>query len=154
MEFNTCVDPEATKIVFQSGVPITMYGYDVTYRILCGADTLQRIEALENQTGKMLAALVRFFMEKHNASMKNLQLKDVVPIHDACAVAGVIDPSLVTDSRMMHVDIEIGGSYSDGATLCDYAGLLNGLPQNVQVVYNMDSCRFMDLLVQAAANCR
>ena len=153
MEFNTFVDPEATKIVFESGIPITMFGYDVTYRVMCGVDTLERIEALENQTGKMLAALVRFFMEKHNSGLSRLNLKDVVPIHDACAVAGVIDPSIVTDSRMMHVDIETSGRYFDGATICDYADMLCGLPKNVEVVYNMDNSSFMDMLVEAAANC-
>lgn len=154
MEFNTFVDPEATKIVFESGIPLTMFGYDVTYRVMCGVDTLERIEALDNDTGKMLAALVRFFMEKHNSGMTSLSLKDVVPIHDACAVAGVIDPTLITDSRLMHVDIETSGKYFDGATVCDYAGILTGLPKNVEVVYNMDTPRFMDMLVEAAANCR
>ncbi|MCI7640236.1 MAG: nucleoside hydrolase [Clostridiales bacterium] len=152
MEFNTLVDPEATKIVFESGVPITMYGYDVTYRVLCGVDTIDRMEALGNQTGKMAAALLRFFMERHNKNLKQLHLKDVTPIHDACAVAGVIDPSLVTESRMLHVDIETSGQYFDGATICDYAGCL-GLPANVEVVYNMDTPRFLDMLVESAGNC-
>lgn len=152
MEFNTFVDPEATKIVFESGIPITMYGYDVTYRVMCGVDTIQRIEVLENRTGKMVASLLRFFMERHNRSLKHLELKDVTPIHDACAVAGVIDPTLVTKSRMLHVDIETSGQYFDGATVCDYAECL-GLPANVEVVYDMDTPRFMDMLVEAAGNC-
>lgn len=153
MEFNTFVDPEATKIVFESGVPITMYGYDVTYRVLCGEDTLERMEKLDNQTGKMAAALLRFFMERHNKNLSYLGLKNVTPIHDACAVAGVIDPTLVTQSRMLHVDIETGGQYFDGATICDYADCL-GLPANVEVVYDMDTPRFLDMLVSAAANCQ
>lgn len=154
MEFNTFVDPEATKIVFESGIPVTMFGYDVTYRVMCGVDTLERLEALGNDTGKMMAALVRFFMARHNAGLSFLDLKNVVPIHDACAVAGVIDPSIVTESRWMHVDIETGGGYTDGATICDYSGILVGLPKNVEVVYNMDNARFMDMLVDAAANCK
>lgn len=35
-----------------------------------------------------------------------------------------------------------------------YTGVLTGLPKNVEVVYDMDSARFMDLLVQAAAACK
>lgn len=152
MEFNTFVDPEATKIVFESGLPITMYGYDVTYRVLCGEETLKRLEALENRTGKMAAALLRFFMERHNKNLKHLGLKNVTPIHDACAVAGVIDPTLITKSRMLHVDIETSGQYFDGATICDYAECL-GLPANVEVVYDMDTPRFLDMLVEAAGSC-
>lgn len=152
MEFNTFVDPEATKIVFESGIPITMYGYDVTYRVLCDGATLERIDNLGNKTGRMVSALLRFFMERHNRNLKHLGLKDVTPIHDACAVAGVIDPTLVTESRMLHVDIETGGEFFDGATVCDYAECLN-LPRNVEVVYNMDTPRFLDMLVEATANC-
>lgn len=152
MEFNTFIDPEATKIVMESGVPITMFGYDVTYRVLCGEDTIRRLDAIGNRSGKMVAALLRFFMERHNKSLSHLALKEVTPIHDACAVAGVIDPTLVTKSRMLHVDVETGGQYFDGATIVDYAQCL-GLPPNVEVVYDMDTPRFMDMLVEATARC-
>lgn len=152
MEFNTFVDPEATKIVFESGIPITMFGYDVTYRVMCGTDTIERIENIGNRTGKMVSSLLRFFMERHNSGLRRLALKDVTPIHDACAVAGVMDPSLVTKSRMLHVDIETSGKYFDGATICDYTESL-GLPANVEVVYDMNTPKFMDMLVEATGNC-
>lgn len=153
MEFNTFVDPEATKIVFESGLPITMYGYDVTYRVLFDQDTVDRLRGLGNKSGVMVADLLEFFRESHNKALTRLHLGDAAPIHDACAVAGVIDPNLVTDSRMMHVDINIGGGLLDGATVCDYAGALTQLPSNVEVVYNMDTERFLNLLVDAAGKC-
>lgn len=154
MEFNTFVDPEATKIVFESGLPITMYGYDVTYRVLYNQDTIDRLYALGNNTGKMVADLLAYFRASHNKAMTRLNLGDTAPIHDACAVAGVIDPSVVTDVRPMHVDIAVGGDLLDGATVCDYQGALEFLPKNVDVVYNMDTGRFLDMLVNAAAACQ
>lgn len=153
MEFNTFVDPEATKIVFESGVPITMFGYDVTYRVLYDQATIDRLYALGNNTSKMVADLLVYFRENHNKSLSRLNLGDRAPIHDACAVAGVIDPTLVTDVRSMHVDIALGGDTLDGATVCDYAGALEFLPKNVDVVYNMDTQRFLDMLVEAASVC-
>lgn len=153
MEFNTFVDPEATKIVFESGVPITMYGYDVTYRVLFNQNTVDRLRALGNKSGAMVADLLEYFRASHNKALSRLNLGDTAPIHDACAVAGVIDPTLVTDSRKMHVDINIGGEHFDGATVCDYAGALTALPQNAEVVYNMDTNRFLDMLVEAAGSC-
>lgn len=154
MEFNTFVDPEATKIVFESGVPITMYGYDVTYRVLYNQDTIDRLYALGNSTGKMVGDLLAYFRESHNKSLTRLNLGDTAPIHDACAVAGVIDPTVVTDVRRMHVDIAVGGDLLDGATVCDYQGALEFLPKNVDVVYNMDTSRFLDMLVDAAGTCK
>ena len=153
MEFNTFVDAEATKIVFESGVPITMFGYDVTYRVLFDQDTVDRLRALGNRTGGMVADLLSYFRENHNKALTRLELGDRAPIHDACAVAGVIDPTLVTDSRRMHVDINIGGEFFDGATVCDYAGALEALPKNVEVVYDMDTGRFLDSLIEAAGRC-
>ena len=153
MEFNTFVDPEATKIVFESGIPITMYGYDVTYRVLYSEEDIRRVEQLSNRTSGMVASLLRYFMASHNRSLKHLNLQGVAPIHDACAVAGVIDPTLITESKQLHVDVETGGFYFDGATVCDYAGAL-GLPANVQVVYRMDNERFFDLMESTAANCQ
>lgn len=153
MEFNTFVDPEATKIVFESGVPITMFGYDVTYRVLFDQTTVDRLRALGNRTGEMVADLLVYFRERHNRGLARLNLGDTAPIHDACAVAGVIDPSVVTDSRRMHVDINIGGALFDGATVCDYTGALEALPKNVEVVYNMDRDRFLSMLVDAAGAC-
>ncbi len=154
MEFNTFVDPEATKIVFESGIPITMYGYDVTYRVLFNQSTIDRLRALGNNTGNMVADLLSYFRSSHNRSLSRLNLGDTAPIHDACAVAGVIDPSVVTDVRKMHVDINVGGSLLDGATVCDYQGALESLPKNVDVVYNMDTERFLTMLVEAAGACK
>ena len=58
MEFNTYLDAEATKIVFESGIPITMYGYDVTYTVLYHDDFLERLRGIGNRTGEMMAELL------------------------------------------------------------------------------------------------
>ena len=153
MEFNTFVDPEATRIVFNSGVPITMYGYDVTYRVLYSQDTIDQVRSIGNQTGAMVSDLLNYFMVHHNGLLKRLNLNDTAPIHDACAVAGVIDSSLVTEAKDMHVDVELGGHYFDGATICDYTDCMH-FAKNVRVVYNMDVPRFLQLLIDCTANCK
>lgn len=150
MEFNTFVDPEATKIVFESGVPIDMYGYDVTYSVLYDASVIRRIAAHENQTSYMVSELLKAFMYRHNGAFRWLGLTDTCPIHDACAVAGVVDPTLITDGRMLHVDVETGGNYMDGATVVDYAKT-TGRSANVRVIYRMDNPRFFDLMERCAA---
>lgn len=150
MEFNTFVDPEATKIVFESGVPIIMYGYDVTYTVLYDQSVIDRIASHDNQTSYMVSQLLKAFMYRHNGAFKWLGLTDTCPSHDACAVAGVVDPSLITQSRYLHVDIETGGDFLNGATVCDYANTTH-LKPNVQVVYRMDNERFFDLMERCSA---
>ena len=111
---------------------------------------VERIASHTNQTSYMVSELLKTFMVRHNGAFRWLGLTDTCPIHDACAVAGVVDPTLITDARMLHVDIETGGSYFDGATVCDYAECLN-LPKYVKVVYRMDNPRFFDLMERCAA---
>ena len=47
-EFNILVDPEAAKIVFESGLPILMAGIDVTEKALIKPADFERIRALNN----------------------------------------------------------------------------------------------------------
>ena len=47
-EFNIYVDPEAAKIVFQSGIPITMVGLDVTRKTSLTEDHVKTLEAHQN----------------------------------------------------------------------------------------------------------
>lgn len=150
MEFNTFMDPEATKILFESGIPIDMYGYDVTYRVLFGDKDVERIAAINNKTSFMVSQLLAEFKRRHNGSFTWLDMGDFCPIHDACAVAGVIDPSLITEAQMMHVDVETKGEYLDGATICDWGDVL-GLPHNVNVIFGMDNPRFLDYLAESVA---
>ena len=48
-------------------------------------------------------------------------------MHDACAVAWVIDPSLIT-AVPMHIDIELHGALTRGMTVCDYRHLRGTVP--------------------------
>lgn len=151
MEFNTFLDPEATRIVFESGVPIDMYGYDVTYRTLYGDALIERVRGVGNQTGDMVSSLLETFREYHNKAFAWLNLSDLCPIHDACAVAGVIDERVIKEAKMMHVDIETKGDYMAGATICDDTDIL-GLPHNVRVIFELDQDMFFDQLVQSVSN--
>src|SRR6266566_189809 len=47
-EFNVYVDPEAARIVFQSGIPITMVGLDVTRKTSLTDEHLRVLESAQN----------------------------------------------------------------------------------------------------------
>lgn len=149
MEYNTYTDPEASKIVFESGLPIMMYGYDVTYTALYTNEFIDRVEAIGNETSKMVAALMRKFMTLHNSAFLDL---GGCPVHDACAVAGVIDPSVVTDVRPMNVKIDTKSEYLYGATICDYDNRLKDAKKNANVVFKLDNDKFFDLIYESVKN--
>ena len=146
MEFNTYFDAEASKIVFESGIPVVMYGYDVTYKALFQEDFLEKLENTGNKTGHMMAELLRKFTDLHNRAWLDL---GGCPVHDACAVAGVIDRSLIRKSDRMYVEIMTEHGPLSGATVCDYEHR-TGKPENAEVVFELDLERFLGMILESA----
>ena len=106
-EFNIYVDPEAAYKVFHSGIPIYMVGVNLTRQCPVNKDLIEELRGLGNRAGVFGAELMDFFAGGGDAHL-----------HDACAVAWLIDPSLV-DSAYLHVDIELNGSLTRGMTVTD-----------------------------------
>ena len=139
-EFNAFVDPEAAAAVFSSGIPITMIGLDVTHKALfTRAHAAQLREA--GRAGRFVAELSDFFQRFHERSYGFAGS----PIHDAMAVAHVIDPTLVT-TRHVNVAVETRSEHCDGRTVVDLRGV-TGSPQNADVGVEVDAERFLELLV-------
>ena len=99
-EFNLYVDPEAASVVFESGVPVTMVGLDVTYQARIMTADRERIRALGSTVGTMIADLLGWFAI---GSEKRFGWEGV-PVHDALAVAAVIRPDLLQTKHCNVVD--------------------------------------------------
>lgn len=147
-EFNIWVDPEAARIVFRSGLPITMHGLDVTHKALMGLPEADRLDAVGTRVGHVFADLLRFFTRFHVEKYGT----DQTPIHDAVAVAHVALPGLVT-TRRYHVDVETTGDLTRGRTVVDDRGQ-PGEPPNVDVALDIDRAAFADLVIEAVASYR
>lgn len=146
-EFNIVVDPEAARLVFESGIPITMVGLELTHQATATADVVQRIEAINGPVAKLALELLEFF----GSTYKRVFGFDAPPIHDACAVAYVIDPDVFTTGHY-HVDIETKGEFTAGMTVVDLYGVMEK-PANVKVALKLDKDRFWDLMLDALARC-
>jgi inosine-uridine nucleoside N-ribohydrolase len=139
-EFNAFVDPEAAAAVFASGIPITMIGLDVTHRALFTRAHADRVRAA-GRAGRFVAELSDFFQGFHERSYDF----DGSPIHDALAVAQVLDPTLVTTWRV-NVSVETESRLCDGRTVVDLRGV-TGREPNADVGVDVDAQRFLELLV-------
>ncbi len=145
-EFNIYVDPEAAHIVFSCGRPITMIGLDVTHQAQATPEVRSRIRALGSPVAHLVDDLLGFFGETY----LRVYGFPAPPVHDACAVAWVIDPTLI-QSRPMHVDVELRGEWTTGRTVCDRYGQ-TGKPANAEVGLNLDAPRFWDRLIGVLAS--
>jgi pyrimidine-specific ribonucleoside hydrolase len=142
-EFNIWADPEAAAIVFESGIPITMAGLDVTHQALVLPADIARLEGLGTRAGRVFADLMRFFAIHH----RDRYGWDGPPIHDAVAVAWLAEPGLVRSSEM-RIDVETAGVHTRGRTVADREGL-TGRPANAVVGLEIDRERLIDLVVDA-----
>ena len=138
-EFNAFVDPEAAAAVFASGIPLTMVGLDVTHRALFTRAHAERLRAA-GRAGRFVAELSDFFQAFHERSYAF----DGSPIHDAVAVAHVLDPTLVT-TRRANVAVETASEHCDGRTVVDLRGV-TGREPNAEVGVDVDAPRFLELL--------
>jgi len=111
-EFNVYVDPEAARIVFQSGIPVTMVGLDVTRKTSLTEDHVRQLQAGQNPVSQAAATIARNAIE-HNRERGFA----VGPnMHDSLAVAGFIDPSLL-QMKEYYVDVETAGELTAGETV-------------------------------------
>ncbi|HEY7347446.1 MAG TPA: nucleoside hydrolase [Ktedonobacterales bacterium] len=145
-EFNIYVDPEAAHIVFGCGRPVTMIGLDVTHQAQATPEVRARIRALSSPVAHLVDDLLGFFGETY------LQVYGfpAPPVHDPCAVAWVIDPTLIS-SRPMRVEVELRGEWTTGRTVCDRYGR-TGRPANAEVGLELDVPRFWNLLIETLAS--
>ena len=79
--------------------------------------------------------------------MKQALRDDIAPVHDALVVCAAIDPSVLTDVRFMRVDVDCGGGYADGQTLCDTRALPTK-PRNCHVALDADPQKFASMLLK------
>jgi pyrimidine-specific ribonucleoside hydrolase len=143
-EFNAFVDPEAAAAVFASGIDVTMIGLDVTHQALFTPAHAERLRGTGG-AGRVVAELADFLLEFH----RRLYRFDGAPIHDAVAVAHVIDPTLVETLRC-NVAVETQSQHCDGRTVVDRWLVLDA-PRNADVGIELESERFLELLVERIA---
>jgi purine nucleosidase len=101
LEYNTKIDPEASAIVYSSGLPVVTVGLDVTLQCRLNANHLQQFAESKLATVQFLWKLIRIWQNGK---------PDQAPIlHDPLAVAVTVKPDLIT-TVSGHVDVETHGT--------------------------------------------
>jgi len=142
-EFNIVIDPESAHIVFNEKWPLTMVGLDLTHEALATPEVAASIAAIGTKPAKFVGELLEFFGHAY----KDEQGFDHPPVHDPCAVAFVIDPS-VMDVVRVPLDVELTGTLTLGMTVADFRA---PAPDDctTQVARNLDHAKFWALVVDA-----
>lgn len=144
-EFNLLCDPHAARIVFSSGVPIVMFGLNVTHQIIATPAEMAKIRAIGNRSAALFGDMIDFFrtvyVDRYGFAGAAL--------HDPCTIAWLLRPDIF-EFRDMHVDVETNEGLNFGRTVCDMWGLTEK-PKTVSVAMAAKPEAFFDLLRERLA---
>lgn len=141
-EFNVATDPEAAKIVFNSGLPLVMAGLDVGWNALVLPEDSAKFPQL-GEVGRMAYCL---FQKYRGGSMKT-----GLKMYDSCAMAYLLEPEMYEIAET-YVDVELAGTMTAGCTLVDLKGYL-GQPNNAKVCMSINQELFRTWFLDCIARC-
>jgi purine nucleosidase len=144
-EFNIYVDPQAARLVFESGIPTTLIPLDCTHQALTTRARVERFRAMKNNTGSAVAQLLDFF-ERFDEQKYGT---DGGPLHDPCVMAWLLKPDLFT-SRDVNVSVECESELTMGMTVIDWWRVTDRKP-NATVCRAIDADGFFKLLTERLA---
>lgn len=148
-EFNFWADPEAAKIVLNSGVRnLVLVPLDATHKALISLDDCRRLRDLGTPAGAAAATLVERRIAGYNV-YQPMALVDSAPVHDALCVAAIVSPSIITTAPY-HADVETTGELTVGRTVID-THRRRGLEPNADVALDADGEMFVRLLMETFA---
>jgi len=113
-EFNICVDPEAAKRVFTSGVPFYLCPLDVTHEGYITPEDLDDISRFGTKEAIFFADIIRPYLALANLYCKGRG----AALHDPLALLFAADSSYFTYEECF-IGVETQGSITRGKTVTD-----------------------------------
>ena len=145
-EFNIYTDPEAAKIVYESGAEVYAVGLDVTMNPEA-CITIEERERIKSEGGR--CGILFYEMTKHLAKDDK-----TIPLHDPLALSYAIDENIL-DFKKYRVVVELEGRFTRGQTVADKREWLPEFLRekpNIYVAVNVDGRRFKDLMWKRVFN--
>lgn len=136
-EFNTYVDPEAAKIVFEAGIPMTMVGLDVTLKTELPDWVVEKAAKAQNPYAQLATRIFRFMKKR-----SKLYGYDAPNVHDVLALSSILVPGVIK-TRPYYMTVETKGEITRGMTIADFNNVEKKQP-NVNAACEVDVKLFWD----------
>lgn len=141
-EFNIWVDPEAARIVFASGMPLMMVGWEN-----CRGEA--NLDDPDMEFVRALRTPYADFTIDCNFTAINTNREWLgdpgLSLPDPVTMAVALDPQVCARKGKYFVDVETTGELTRGATVVDELGVTNKTP-NVEVCWEIDPKRWKEAL--------
>ncbi|HEY0188029.1 MAG TPA: nucleoside hydrolase [Cellulomonas sp.] len=130
-EFNVFADPEALQVLIDSGLPLRMFGLDLTRQVLVGTAERDRLRAVGGPFAAAVADHLDFYLR-----IRTPDASEPMPLHDPSAVAYLAWPELYRLADA-HLQVELHGARTRGQTVYELRVPRRAEP-NVRVAVEAD----------------
>jgi inosine-uridine nucleoside N-ribohydrolase len=144
-EFNFWIDPEAAKIVTDCGASLRIVPLDATHDAYISWEDSEEMLAENSKASKFCGLLMQQRISGYNL-FQPLPIHNTAPIHDALAVAALIDPEVLQDLHEVNMDVCVSQGIADGWSLFDFEKRNRARKPNCTVALRSDRERFVRLL--------
>jgi len=140
-EYNAWADPEAARIVFDSGMHLEMVGWDVSRQDAVVDDGLAAELRGLGPLGRYAVDIQRTVREycRTQTGLDGFDLPDPI------AMCVAIDDAIVTKEETRYVEVVLGEGHARGQTMVDWLGVTKK-PANCRVVLRADQAKFHSML--------
>ena len=144
-EYKFWTDPEAAKIVFETGLKTKMVGWDisVTYAVL-GPEGVAELRAIGTSLAHFCIDIQKTLQQfaLTRTGLGSLDLPDPIAMEIA------LDPSVAADTQQLFVAIETQSDLSRGQSVGDQLQVTGNIP-NAEVVSEASHEKYKQILVDA-----
>jgi purine nucleosidase len=141
-EANIHNDPEAARIVFEAGFPLTMVGLDVTLQAIITPDEIEALREKGGAAGAFIHAISAHYGDHYAGRSGRIGF----PMHDSAAVLYALDAGYFQTGRW-YSEIETQSERAAGMVICDRRGR-SGQPPNATICLGIDAEQFLALYVE------
>lgn len=150
-EFNFWVDPEAAKIVIDSGCDILIVPLDATHTGVMSLSDADEMEKMNTKASIYTASVIRKRQSGYKVWQPMADI-DTVPIHDALAVCAVLDETVLEDVREVYADMDITNGVTDGMSVFDFDHRYKDRKANVKVALSANRKKFASMIKERLGN--
>ena len=140
-EFNISADPHSAETVMQSGIPVVMFGLDVTVDAYLDSKDIQDIRDFNTKISKFFVDVVQSNL---NFYIKNYK-REILCIHDACPLIYLQYPEIFTGQKA-GVYVETQSRLCFGKTVTDIWSDTKFKTRETMVMLGVDREKFASTL--------